>query len=205
MIQSLSLAIKIGKRNKEVISPKTSYLLLMNLLKYNYKMICKVLQYTSLFLLPQGHCYWTIGKELWGGGDRWAVIGQWSTWPQSSPVIGQGPGHHGDDRAAAGRRRGPRRGQEADGGEDVADRGDPVRGVLAPLPHILHPRILRAKYVDTHNTKSSIFCFDHFRYFFQFIYSCSVLPLCPWRYKLTVDRTWSDFWGFAAAVTQSHE
>ena len=77
-------------------------------------------------------------------------------------MIGQSPGHHGDDRAAAGRRRGPRRGQEADGGEDVADRGDPVCGVLAPLPHILHPRILRAKYVDTHNTKSSIFCFNHF-------------------------------------------
>ena len=50
------------------------------------------------------------------------------------------------------RRRGPRPGQEADGGEDVADRGDPVRGVLAPLPHILHPRILRAKYVDTQHT-----------------------------------------------------
>ena len=62
-------------------------------------------------------------------------------------MIGQSPGHHGDDRAAAGRRRGPRRGQEADGGEDVADRGDPVRGVLAPLPHILHTSVLRAKYV----------------------------------------------------------
>ena len=95
-------------------------------------------------------------------------------------MIGQGPGHHGDDRAAAGRRRGPRRGQEADGGEDVADRGDPVRGVLAPLPHILHPRILRAKYVDTHNTHSYIFCFDHFRYFFSiylFLFNFALVPM----------------------------
>ena len=94
-------------------------------------------------------------------------------------MIGQSPGHHGDDRAAAGRRRGPRRGQEADGGEDVADRGDPVRGVLAPLPHILHPRILRAKYVDTHNTQLHIL-FRPFSVFFSiylFLFSFALVPL----------------------------
>ena len=139
---------------KEVIAPKISSLLVMILLQYHYKMILRF-NNTLILLLAQGHCYWTIGKELWGGGDRWAVIGQWSTWPQSSPLIGQSPGHHGDDRAAAGRRRGPRRGQEADGGEDVADRGDPVRRVLAPIPHLLHPCVLRAKYVDTGYTVDS--------------------------------------------------
>ena len=91
-------------------------------------------------------------------------------------MIGQGPGHHGDDRAAAGRRRGPRRGQEADGGEDVADRGDPVRGVLAPLPHILHPRILRAKYVNiyTHSVSTSVSVFFSF---YLFLFSFALVPL----------------------------
>ena len=75
MIQSRSLAIKIGKRNKEVISPKSSNLLLI-LIKYNYKMICKVLQYTSLFLLPRSllldHREGVMGRRRQVSSD-WSV------------------------------------------------------------------------------------------------------------------------------------
>ena len=43
--------------------------LVMILLQYHYKMILRF-NNTLILLLAQGHCYWTIGKELWGGGDR---------------------------------------------------------------------------------------------------------------------------------------